>query len=148
MSWLCYSAKRVISWHCKRQVEVGETCVYPPELFNRIECDDLLEQIIPIVLPLEKTKLIPGPKNPLKFHASKTQYGADLIARRLSIPKSPLIHEGVFDIKVISRVKDGKLLLIARKSKAVLSGLLLNLAIRRGNGNLIKRTLLVGNHNS
>ena len=45
--------KRGISRRCKRQAEAGETCVNPPELLNRIECDNLLEQIIPIVFSLE-----------------------------------------------------------------------------------------------
>lgn len=74
-----------------------------PELLNRVEGDDLLQQIIPVVtLNLQSIQ-----------ENGEVQAQTRLSTRWLGEPQSPLVHERMQDIKVVLIVEDGDLLILA-----------------------------------
>lgn len=78
--------------------EAGHSKAYvdAPELFHRVECDNLLEQIIPVVIALA--------------------------AWRLCEPQGPCICEGVFDIEIVRIMKDGNDIAVVVLDIAVIAG--------------------------
>jgi hypothetical protein len=75
----------------------ASTYVDTPELLDRVERDDFLQQLSPVVALRMLAQL-----------ARRTIYAATyLAARRLGEPQRPCVHERVLDVEVFRVVKDG-----------------------------------------
>ena len=87
-----------------------ETHVNAPELLHRIESDNFLKQIVPVIalqMIVSQVDL-----------TTPSESAAYLPTRWLSEPKRPLVHQRMFDIKIIVIVKDGNCL-IARFGRSI-----------------------------
>ena len=86
-----------------------ETYVNSPELLNRVEGDNLLQQVIPVVtletIPVSVYDVEIG-----LLHIRSR--GTDLAAGGLGEPQGPLVLKRVLDIEVILIVKDGNVLAV------------------------------------
>lgn len=75
------------------------TYVDAPEFLDGAECDDLLQQIIPVIA-LDKTKSVLRSDTPILSDSH-------LAGGRLGEPEGPLVHKRVLDVEVLGVVENG-----------------------------------------
>lgn len=70
--------------------------VYTPELLNGVECDNFLQEVVPIVI------LVDG-----QHQKQDTKgMGACLSTWWLGEPESPLVHQGMLDVEIVFVMED------------------------------------------
>lgn len=101
-SWLVYVEYYRILWQRVRSgVDLGLEATYvdTPEFLDGAECDDLLQQIIPVIA-LDETKLV--------LRSVTSVLGdSHLAGGRLGEPEGPLVHKRVLDVEVLGVVENG-----------------------------------------
>ena len=86
-----------------------KTYVNAPELLNRVESDNLLQQVIPVIA-LETVSVSVHDVEIGPLHVRSR--GTDLAAGGLGEPQGPLVLKRVLDIEVILVVKDSDILVV------------------------------------
>ena len=74
-----------------------ETYVDSPELLHRVECNNFLQQIVPVVALHQASQLV--------SHHLNQKICPYLATGRLGKPKSPLVHQRVLDVEVLRVVE-------------------------------------------
>lgn len=100
---------RMGSW-VKRMEWVGlggrvRSYVDAPEFFDGVECDDFLEQVVPVIALLVECVLAMA----CAVFVSTDRVAGYLSTGGLGEPQSPLVHERVLHVEVLGVMEDGDL---------------------------------------
>lgn len=82
---------------CPSSLPSRSTYVDTPEFFNRVEGDDLLKKLGPVVTLFSS----------VRRRNVRHKQATHLAARGLGEPQSPCVHERVLDVEVLGVVEDG-----------------------------------------
>ncbi len=84
-----------ISW-TKMGYRGGISYVYTPEFLNGVECDNLLQEVVPIVIL----------SNGQHQKQNTKGMGACLSTWWLGEPESPLVHQWMLDVEIVFVMED------------------------------------------